>query len=141
MIGMIDMSHNIIIPEYISMQGGEVLNEFVKVAIEIREYEAELVKIDNKLEEAFTNVYKQIGKYLPTATEERVMMGHHSIPHTSYEQRRIIPNININETWILGEIYSSEEYLKKIRGLILDRKHYWKQKEELTRKLNKIGVK
>jgi hypothetical protein len=141
MIGMIDMSHNIIIPEYISMQGGEVLNEFVKVAIEIREYEAELVKIDNKLVDAFTNVSKQIGKYLPEASEDRVMMGGFNVPRTSCEQRKIIPNININETWILGEIYSSEEYLKQIRGLILDRKQYWKKKEELTRKLNKIGVK
>lgn len=135
------MSVNIIIPEHIRNQSEEVLNEYVKVAIQVRDYEAELVKIDNKLEEAFVNVYKQIGKYMPTPEEDRIMNGVKVVHHTSYESRRIIPNVNIHEAWILMELYSTEEYLKKIRGLILDRKYYWKTKEELTRKLNKIGVK
>lgn len=118
------MSVNIIIPEYIRIQSEEVLNEYVKVSIEIREYEAELVKIDNKLEEAFVNVHKQIGKYMPKTEEDLVRRGNAIVPHTSYENSKIIPNVNIHEGWILMELYSTEEFLKEIRGLILDRKYY-----------------
>jgi hypothetical protein len=133
------MSVNIIIPEYIKNQSEEVLNEYVKLAIQIRDYEVELVKIDDKIQEAFINVHKQVGKYMPEVETDRVMMGRYEVPNTTYDTRKMMANVNIHESFILGEIYATEEYLKTIRGLILDRKQYWKQKEALERKLNKIG--
>lgn len=103
------------IPARIVKLGATQIEEYAKLSLKKERLHNESLTLENKIQEAFIAVNKQIGRFLPDSGRS---MDSDSFVYESNNYRHLVPKLNGSDP--LNNIYATEELLKEIRELVLD---------------------
>ena len=120
------------IPKKIVDVGGAILEQYVRLDMDIKKTYDSLEEIESKTISLFVQIQKSIGDYLPKEKERGYgYYGRSSFSDDyNYNCRHIVAALR--DANPIEKIYETEEYLKAIRELALDSKveHSLKKKLE-----------